>query len=184
MNAKPYRHVFLSSLISGWQEIFNFPPRIMKGFSFKGFSSKDESGFTLAEILVAMAIIMVGLLAVMQAFPLATQAMDTGRRQSTAAFLAQQKIEEIRAWSLAPSPRGFANMPICSPCTGAAPFNVDGFNTIPGYADYSRTVIVQNGPSAATTRLIQILLSYRRVSSTGVTTAATQVRVESLIAQR
>ena len=149
----------------------------------KRFSFKDESGLTLVEILVAMAIIMVGLAAVMQAFPLGTQGMETGRRQSTADFLAEQKIEEIRAWSLAPPPQGFDNMPICNPCTGAGPFNLEGFNSIPGYADYSRTVIVQNGPTA-NTRLVRVTLSYRRVTSAGVFTDGTQVSLETLIGRR
>jgi len=152
----------------------------------KGFSFKDESGLTLIEILVAMAIIMVGLAAVMQAFPLGTQGTETGRRGSTAAFLAEQKIEEIRAWSLAPSPKGFDNMPICNPCIFAGPFNLEGFNSIPGYADYSRTVIVQGPPQAPTanTRLVRVQLDYRRVTSTGVFTGGTQVSVETLIAKR
>lgn len=53
---------------------------------------RDKSGLTLAEILVAVALLMIGLVAVMQAFPLGTQGMDTGRRQSTAVFLAEQKL--------------------------------------------------------------------------------------------
>ena len=151
----------------------------------KRFSFKDESGLTLVEILVAMAIIMVGLAAVMQAFPLGTQGMDTGRRQSTADFLAEQKIEEIRAWSLAPPPQGFDNMPICNPCNAAAPFNQENFNAIVGYAGYSRTVIVQNGPTP-NTRLVRVTLSYRRVTSAGVPTGGTvgTVSVETLIGKR
>ena len=147
-----------------------------------GFSFNDESGLTLVEILVAVALILVGLVAVMQAFPLATQGMDTGRRQSTADFLAEQKIEEIKAWSLAPSPRGFDNVPICNPsCTGLsgalAVFNLEGFNSISGYGDYGRTVVVQNGP-AANTKLVRVTASYRQV------TGGTQVSVETLIAKR
>jgi len=152
----------------------------------KGFSFKDESGLTLIEILVATAIIMIGLTAVMRAFPLGTQGMETGRRGSTGVFLAERKIEEIRAWSLAPSPKGFDNMPICNPCNvvGAGPFKLEGFNSIPGYAYYSRTVIVQNGPTA-NTRLVRVTLDYRRVTSTGVfITGGTQVSLETLIAKR
>ena len=154
----------------------------------KGFSFKDESGLTLVEIVVAVAILMIGLVAVMQAFPIATQGTDTGRRQSTADFLAEQKIEQIRAWSLAPSPRGFDNMPTCDPnCTGLtlekAPFNLEDFNSIPGYGDYRRTVIVQNGP--ANTRLVRVTLSLRRITGVGVSTGTgTQVSVETLIAKR
>ena len=156
----------------------------------KGFSFRDESGLTLVEILVAVALILVGLVAVMQAFPLATQGMDTGRRQSTADFLAEQKIEEIKAWALAPAPsRGFDRVPICSPspCSGYSDervvFNLEGFNSISGYGDYGRTVIVQNGP-VANTKLVRVTLSYRRVTSGGVFTGGSQASLETLIAKR
>jgi type II secretory pathway pseudopilin PulG len=152
----------------------------------KRFSFKDEAGLTLAEILVAMAVIMIGLVALMQAFPLGTQGIDTGRRQSTGVFLAEQKIEQIKAFSLSTAPlQGFALVPICNPCNGAAPFNQENFNTIVGYPEYSRTVIVQGLPQAPTanTKLVRVTLSYRRATSTGVFTGGTQVSVETLIAQ-
>ena len=149
----------------------------------KGFSFRDESGLTLVEILVAVALILVGLVAVMQAFPLATQGMDTGRRQSTADFLAEQKIEEIKAWSLAPAPRGFDNVPICNPsCTGLsgalAVFNLEGFNSISGYGDYSRTVVIDQTGYPANIKRVRVTASYRQV------TGGTQVSVETLIAKR
>ena len=65
-----------------------------------GFCRKEESGFTLVEILVAVFILMIGLVAVMQWFPLGTAGVETGRRQSTGVFLAEQKIEQIKAWAL------------------------------------------------------------------------------------
>ncbi len=146
-------------------------------------SCRDESGLTLVEMLVAVAIIMIGLVAVMQWFALGTQGMETGRRQSTAVFLAEGKLEQIRAWSFSTAAgQGFATVPICNPCTGAPPFNQENFNTIPGYPDYSRTLIVQNGPTPAT-KLVRVQVSYRRVTSTGVFTGGTQVDMATLIAQ-
>ncbi len=148
----------------------------------EGFSWRNESGLSLIEILVAVALILIGLVAVMQGFPLGTQGMETGRRQSTAIFLADQRLEQINAFALSPlGTQGFANIPICNPCTGAAPFNQENFNSIPGYPEYSRTVIVQNGPTAATTRSVQVQVSYRRVTSTGVFTGGTQANITTLI---
>ncbi len=144
---------------------------------------RNESGLTLAEILVAVALILTGLVAVMQAFPLGTQGMETGRRQSTALFLGEQKIEQINAFSLSTAVgQGFANIPICNPCTGAAPFNQENFNSIPGYPEYSRTVIVQNGPTA-TTMLVRVQVSYGRVTSTGVFPGGTQADITTLVAR-
>jgi len=164
----------------------------------KRFSFKDESGLTLVEILVAMAIIMVGLAAVMQAFPVATQGTEAGRRQSTADFLAEEKLEQIKAWSLSTCtgppgcavPQGFTT--VVKPggtCANAGnPCADDAFDSIPGYAGYSRTVIVQGNPPAPTanTRLVRVTVSYRRVTSAGVSTGATvgTVSVETLVGQR
>lgn len=151
-------------------------------------SLKDEAGLTLVEILIALGIIIIGLMAVMRAFPLATQGIETGQQQSTGVFLAEQRIEEIKAFSLSTAAgQGFANVPICNPCNAAGPFNQENFNAIVGYPEYSRTVIVQNGPTA-TTRSVQVLVNYRRVTGTGVFTnsaaGANQVSVQTLIAQR
>lgn len=151
----------------------------------RGFCGRDQSGFTLAEILVAVAIILIGLVAVMQWFPLGTAGVETGRRQSTAVFLAEQKIEQIKAWSLsAAAGQGFAAVTAGGGCFTApgGPCRDDAFNSIPAYLDYSRTVIVQDGPTP-TTRLVRVQVAYRRVTTQGVFTGGTQVDMATLIAQ-
>ena len=150
-----------------------------------GFCRKEESGFTLVEILVAVFILMIGLVAVMQWFPLGTAGVETGRRQSTAVFLAEQQIEQIKAFALSTAAgQGFANMPLCNPCAGAAPFGPapPNFNTIPGYPEYSRTVTIANGPTV-TTRLVRVQVQYRRVTAQSVLTGGQQVDFTTLIAQ-
>jgi prepilin-type N-terminal cleavage/methylation domain-containing protein len=147
----------------------------------KVFSLRDESGMTLIEVVVATTILLVGLVAAIQAFPVGTSGMETGRRQTTGHFLAEHKIEEIRGWSQA-SGGGFTNIPICDPCTGAAPFNREDFNSIPGYAGYSRTVAVQNGPTA-NTRQVRVTVAYRRLTSAGLRDGS-QVSLETLVAER
>lgn len=159
----------------------------------KGFLLRDEAGLTLVEILVAVAIIMVGLVAVMQWFPIGTQGMDTGRKQSTAVFLAEQQIEQIKSFALSTAAnQGWVSLPAnCSPCAAAAPFNSQGFDTIAGYPEYSIRVNLQAGPTT-TTRLVQVQVSYRRITG-GVAgaggaaqrlqAAGTQVDMATLIAQ-
>ncbi len=146
-----------------------------------GFCRREESGFTLVEILVAVAIIMIGLVAVMQWFPLGAAGVETGRRQSTAVFLAEQKIEQIKAFALSPT-QGFTLIPICGPCAAVAPFNQENFGTIPGYPEYSRTVTITWG-APVTTKLVRVQVSYRRVTESGVFTGGTQVDLATLVTQ-
>ena len=61
----------------------------------------DQRGMTLAEVLVALPIITIGLLALLSAIPLSTYATQEGRQTSTATFLANQRLEQVRnaEWS-------------------------------------------------------------------------------------
>ncbi len=164
------------------------------------FRRRDQFGFTLAEIMVAVAIILIGLVAVIQWFPFGTQGMDTGKRQSTAVFLAEQKLEQIKAFSLsAAAGQGFLTVtPPGGACFNAGnPCANDGVNAIPGYPEYSRTVTVQcvvtqpappvvNAacPATATARLVRVQVGYQRVTTTGVFAGATQVDFATMIVCR
>jgi len=149
-----------------------------------GFCRREQSGFTLVELLVAIAILMIGLVAVMQWFPLGTAGVETGRRQSTGVFLAEQKLEQIKAWSLSTAAgQGFATVVNGGACANAGnPCANDGLNTIPGYPEYSRTVTIANGPTG-TTRLVRVQIQYRRVTTQGVLATGQQVDIATLIAQ-
>jgi prepilin-type N-terminal cleavage/methylation domain-containing protein len=56
-----------------------------------------QAGFTLAEILVACAIISVGLVAVATGFGFGVDGVEAGRQQSTAVFLAEQRMSRPRS---------------------------------------------------------------------------------------
>jgi Tfp pilus assembly protein PilV len=56
----------------------------------------SEQGMTLAEVLVALPIIVIGLLALLSAIPLSTYATQEGSQISTATFLANQRLEQVR----------------------------------------------------------------------------------------
>lgn len=148
----------------------------------KGAVWTDESGLTLAEILVAMAVITIALVVAMQWFPLGVQGVETGRQQSTAVFLAEQRLEQIKAWALsADSAQGLttitAGNPSAAQCCAA-----EGYNAITGYGVYRRQVIVTD--PTATTKLVRVQVFYRPVTSQGVLAAEGQVEMATLLASR
>jgi general secretion pathway protein I len=55
-----------------------------------------QSGFTLVEVLVATAVLAIGLLAVLAAFSMATRVANISSKDTTITFLAQQKLAEIQ----------------------------------------------------------------------------------------
>jgi type IV pilus assembly protein PilV len=127
---------------------------------------RDESGFTLAEILVAAVIIAVGIVGLAVVMPLAGYGVQQGNQLSTATFLAQQRLEQVRnaAWTGAlypsPLPAGWTapvdcvgtssgsaaptsttcNVAPCAIGASCATFADESSTAITGYAGYSRTV--------------------------------------------
>ena len=53
---------------------------------------RDTAGMTVAEVILAAAIIMVGLLAVIGVMPLSTSQIGEANLKTTATFLAQQRL--------------------------------------------------------------------------------------------
>jgi len=106
-----------------------------------------ESGFSLVEVIVSVAVLATGLVAVAQMFALSTNTNRTARWASVGTALAQQRIEQIRglAWgfdaaglpqndytsNLAVAPRAAAGGVGLS----ASPQNALTVST-PGYVDY------------------------------------------------
>lgn len=60
---------------------------------------KFEKSFTLIELLIVIFILVTGVMAVLEAFPLGIRVAKSSQMGTTAAFLAQEKIEEIIAQS-------------------------------------------------------------------------------------
>ena len=60
------------------------------------FAAAGQAGMSLAEILIACVIIAVGLVGLLSAVPTASYGIQEGRQLSTAAFLANQRLEQVR----------------------------------------------------------------------------------------
>ena len=106
----------------------------------------NERGMTLVEVLVAVAVITVGLTAVATGMQLATGSIATGQQETTAVFLAEQRLEDIKAFALSPAAaQGFANVT-------SANFPVENYSSIANYGGYRRAVTITN-PSATMKRV-------------------------------
>ena len=107
---------------------------------------------TLAEVLVATVLIAAGLMAALAAVPAGIGGMDTGRQESTATYLAQDKMERIKSWSLSTSPtpvqQGFGTIQAAGTCfaAGQGACATEDYGTIAGYPGYRRVVTVLADP--------------------------------------
>src|SRR5687767_13176449 len=95
-------------------------------------ASRDERGITLAEILVATVVISIGLVGLAMVIPLSSYGVHEGNALSTATFLAEQKLEEIRnaAWTSTPAEKdclglGSAAAPTSMTCKRTQPVACD-----------------------------------------------------------
>ena len=57
---------------------------------------RDSAGMTIAEVLIALGVITVGLLALVATMPLSTSTIAESNLKTTATFLAQQRLEQIK----------------------------------------------------------------------------------------
>lgn len=65
-----------------------------------------KSGFTLIEVLIAMAILASGLLSVFYMFPLALRQLRLSKLLMDASFLAKKKLEEVKTYNGAGEDKG------------------------------------------------------------------------------
>lgn len=158
----------------------------------------NERGMTLAEVLVALPIITIGLLALLSAIPLASYAIQEGSQTSTATFLANQRLEQARhaQWSAIPAvdALGVSASSTAAPQSGGTTTFADESPMAAPSGAYTRQVrITDCGTGAGCTgitnagmRLVTVTVTYTPLSATGQTAAPTarSVVVSMVIAQR
>ncbi|MBI2160857.1 MAG: hypothetical protein HYU25_10870 [Candidatus Rokubacteria bacterium] len=129
----------------------------------------DQRGFTVAEVLIAAVIITLAFVALATVVPISTYGVQEGNQVTTASFLADQKLEQIRIlpWTASPandclgisaSSTEAPTVPAGASCTmgattvaagGTAPGLADESSTaITGFAGYSRNVRITDCGSA------------------------------------
>ena len=124
-------------------------------------TAKGQAGFTIIEVLVAIVFVSVGIVAVLSALSAGVSGVDRGRRSTTALFLSEQRMEQIKGFALSKNPvQGWANV-------GSANFPAEAYGAIAGYPDYRRTVTITNTPGgAANTKQVEVWVFYRPIGPT------------------
>ncbi|MBM3220946.1 MAG: prepilin-type N-terminal cleavage/methylation domain-containing protein [Candidatus Rokubacteria bacterium] len=137
----------------------------------------NERGMTLIEVLVAMTIITVGLTAIATGMQLGTSGISSAQQETTATFLAEQKIEDIKAFALSTATaQGFTNVT-------AANFPAEAYKTLTGgYNGYRRTTSITD-PSA-TMKVVAVSVFYVPVGVSRSANAERQVRLTTVLRQR
>jgi prepilin-type N-terminal cleavage/methylation domain-containing protein len=139
-------------------------------------SCAGQAGFTLAEILVACAIISVGLVAVSMGLGYGVDGVEAGRQQSTAVFLAEQRIELAKELA--------ARNPNLADLTTANLPATEAYGAIANAPRYRRTTAITANPGGATGARVDVDIFYRPVTGRGVLTTERSVRLSIFLANR
>ena len=175
--------------------------------------TSEEGGFTLPDVLFAVAIIGIGLMGLMVVVPVGSYGVQQGNQVSTAAFLIDQKLEQARAvpWTAIPandclgtsSPATAApTVPAAATCAfgvtnvaagGALPWFADeAAGSIAGFAGYSRRVRLTDcsGAPGCTgiidpgMRRVTVSVTYQPMTGVGASPSPQTVTATLVIAQR
>jgi Tfp pilus assembly protein PilV len=123
-------------------------------------SIRDERGFSLGEVLVATFVLAIGLVGIGTGFQYATSGVELGRAETTAAFLAEQRIEWLKSLAL-------TNW---TSATLEAGTTAEGYGSIADAALYRRVTTITDSPGgacAANCKLVQVTIFYRPVTGQG-----------------
>jgi type II secretory pathway pseudopilin PulG len=159
----------------------------------------DQRGMTVPEILAAVVVIMVALVALASAIPLSAYGIQEGSQLTTATFLANQRLEQVKlaTWTATPDVNRIGK----SASSTAAPQDDAGVTTYPDespvaapYTQFTRTVrIIDCGIGAgcggvvhAGQRQVTVTVSYRPLTGQGQAAAGTtkSAIVTLVVAQR
>ena len=167
----------------------------------------DERGLTLAEVVAAAVIIGIGLVGLMIVVPVSSYGLSEGNQLTTATFLAEERLEQVRnvPWTSSPDndcvgigPTAAPTVPLTKICTHGTTTLAAGdvtFGDEPSvaspYTQYARTVRILDcaagpctGITSAGMRQITVTISYRPLTPTGVATSSKSVMLTMLMAQR
>jgi type II secretory pathway pseudopilin PulG len=141
-----------------------------------------EAGFTLMETMIACFLVVIGLVATSRGLTVGLQGVEGGRQQSVAVFLAEQRLEQVRAAARA-TPK------LASVTT--ANFPSEGYGAMAGAPKYRRTVTITpfvgpagGLPAGTQGARVDVNVFYRPVTALGVSTTERQVQLSLFLGSR
>ncbi len=108
----------------------------------------DTRGMTLAEILVALVIISIGLVGLASVVPLSSWGIQEGNQMTTSVFLAEQRLEQVKGmrWTSAGGRAGLVD----NDCLGSSGTTSSSWSFSGGTAPTSAACSTADPPTAAT----------------------------------
>jgi hypothetical protein len=150
----------------------------------------------LADVLTAVAILALGLTALISSIPVSGAAVSEGSQLTMATFLASARLEEARAatWSGSPPADrlGVSAHPAAAPRASGAPTFPDEAALAPPYGGFSREVRISDcaaapgcsGVVSPRLRQVTVRVSYRPVGAAGVASTDKTISLTTVVAER
>jgi len=145
---------------------------------------RSQRGLTLMEVMIAVAVVGIGLVALSSAIPLAAHGIQEGNQLSSAIFLATQRLEQVRnaTWAAGPpcvdnvGASATSSVAPTQACGGTATTFADESALAAPYAGYARTVRITDcstgagcsGIVDASIRQVTVTVSYRPMTGFGI----------------
>jgi type II secretory pathway pseudopilin PulG len=158
----------------------------------------DQRGMTVPEILAAVVVIMVALVALASAIPISAYGIQEGSQLTTATFLANQRLEQVKLkqWTVKPDVDavGVSASATAAPVSGATTTFPDENPVAAPYTQFTRTVRITDcgtgagcgGVVHAGLRQVTVTVSYQPLTGQGQAAAGTtkSAIVSLVVAQR
>jgi len=143
-----------------------------------------NAGFTLAEVLAAMSLIAVALLATTAALQYGLSGIEIGRGESSAVLLIEHKLEELKAVALVT----WADPALEPACCGCPPTGgASRCSAMPTPAAFRRTTTItagSGGHCTAECKFVMVSVFYRPITVLGQLNAERRVDVGAIFVAR
>jgi Tfp pilus assembly protein PilV len=138
----------------------------------------NDRGASLVEVLVSSSLLVITIAAVFSALAYGVNGVEASRESSTAVFLAEQRLEQVRAFAVSTAgTQGFSNLT-------AGSFAAEAYGSITGFANFRRSVsITDNAGGNADLTLVQVTVAFKPASTAGFG-AETTTTLTSLVSRR